>query len=403
MNRILFVDPIGGAAGDMLLAALIDAGAPLEQIRLAVDAVVPGRFTIGTEEVQRAGIRATALRLTPTTEQVALTPRSVTDLVDAVESGDLPERVKALSLRVLQRLGQAEASVHGGTPDGVGLYELGDDDTLVDVVGFAAALVAMDVKRVLLSALPLGAGGTVPGRSGHHEIPLPAPATLELLKGFPIRGAGPDETVTPTAAAILAALAQPADSLPDVTLEAVGYGAGTRDPADRPNVVRVLIGAAAGVGVRTRSLVVLEANLDDLTPELVADAASALFAAGALDVWTTPIHMKKGRLGVMLSALCELPAQAAVRTAFFEATSTFGVRAHTVLRSELERRTVAVEVAGGSVRVKVGMLGDRTVTATPEHDDVAELAHQLGRPVREVYAEAMAASAALRDQEAPRA
>jgi pyridinium-3,5-bisthiocarboxylic acid mononucleotide nickel chelatase len=186
-------------------------------------------------------------------------------------------------------------------------------------------------------------------------------------------------------------------------LDAVGYGAGTRDPRHRPNVVRVLLGETEQQhdqddqdGLRQRDLTVLEANLDDLTPELVADAAEALLAAGALDVWTSPVQMKKGRPAVLLAALCEPHREADLRRVFFESTSTFGVRAHDVRRAELERRTVAADLGDGTVRVKVGLLGAKVVTVMPEHDDVAALAARTGRPVRAVYEEAAAMALTLR-------
>jgi uncharacterized protein (DUF111 family) len=269
----------------------------------------------------------------------------------------------------------------------------------LDAVGFAAALHAGGIDRVLVSPIPLEAEGWLPPTDHHPGIPLPAPVTLELLKGFQTRTGGRGEVVTPTAAAILAALATPADGFPEMAIEATGYGAGTNDPDDRPNVVRVVIGSdvmtaadARNGNPMVRELVVLEANLDDLTPELVAEAAQALLANGALDAWTTAIAMKKGRPGVMLSALAEPDAEPRLRRVFFEATTTFGVRSHRVSRAELERKTVSVDIPDGSVRVKVGLLGGSVVSATPEHDDVVSVASRAGRPVRHVYEEAAAAA-----------
>ncbi|HKN50234.1 MAG TPA: LarC family nickel insertion protein, partial [Actinomycetota bacterium] len=216
------------------------------------------------------------------------------------------------------------------------------------------------------------------------------------------RAGGAGEIVTPTAAAILAALGASTDSFPEMTIGSIGYGAGTKDPPDRPNLMRVVVGSRAAQGAQARELVVMEANIDDLTPELMADAVQALFAAGALDAWTTPIQMKKGRPGILLSAIGEPGAEPRLRTTFFEATSTFGVRSHRVTRAELERRIATVELTDGSVRVKVGLLQGRVVTATPEHDDVAALAARAGRPVRRVYEEAAAAARALRYAESDR-
>jgi uncharacterized protein (TIGR00299 family) protein len=399
MGRWLYVDAIGGAAGDMLLAALLDAGAPEPAVRAAIDAVLPGRFRVGVDPVTRGGFRAALLRVEPDAE--ASTARTVVELIQEVERAPLTPAVKATARSILERLGQAEARVHGAGPTAPELHELGDDDTLVDVVGFASAADALGVERILVSTLPLGAGSPMPASGGHPEMPLPAPAVLELLSGFGIGPGGSEETVTPTAAAILATLGEPSEGVPSMRLEATGYGAGRRDPPDRPNVVRILLGTPADTersetsGLRHRRLVLLETNLDDLAPELVADAVDALFAAGALDAWTAPILMKKGRPAILLSALGEPVHEARIRRAFFESTSTFGVRRRSVQRAELERRSVAVPVDDGSVRVKVGLWEGRVVTATPEHDDVAELARRSGRSVRETYEEAMAAARQL--------
>jgi uncharacterized protein (TIGR00299 family) protein len=397
VNRTLYVDVVGGAAGDMLLAALLDAGVPEQPVWDAVEAVLPGRFACRLHTVHRAGIRASHLAV-ESPPMVPLERRTLNELLSAVDRAPLPSSVAATARDVIERLGGAEARVHGwsNSEDGAIEHAAGDDDTLLDVVGFAAAMHAASVDRVLVSPIPLESEGWLPPTADHPGIPLPAPATLELLRGFRTRPGGPGEVVTPTAAAILAALATPADGFPEMTVEAVGYGAGTNDPQERPNVVRVVIGsdpqADADDAPPVRDLMVLEANLDDLTPELVADAVQALLAAGALDVWTTPVTMKKGRSGVVLSALVEPDSEPRLRGVFFEATSTFGVRSHRVARSELERRTVGVDLPDGSVRVKVGLLGGRVVSATPEHDDVAAVAQRAGRPVRHVYEEAVAAA-----------
>lgn len=386
--RTLYIDVLGGAAGDMLLAALIDAGAPERQIFELVERVIPDQFRLRTEEVERAGLRARFLRI----ESLGSSePRSLRELLDLISGAPIAEGIRTRALAVIERLGDAEARVHGVPADEVHLDELGDPDTILDVIGVAAALDLFGVERILVSSIPLGD---------------PGPATLELLRGFRVRAAElPGETVTPTAAAIFAALGEPGE-LPELDLESTGHGAGSRDPAGGPNVVRVLIGSTAVASSSTeaieRGLVLLEANIDDLSPELVADAVQALFAAGALDAWTVPIAMKKGRLGVLLSALCEPAAEPRVLTAFFEATTTFGVRIQPIRRAELARRIANVTLGDGTVRVKIGLLGDRVMSATPEHDDVAALAGRSGRSVRDVYDEAAAAARSLKFEPAER-
>jgi pyridinium-3,5-bisthiocarboxylic acid mononucleotide nickel chelatase len=398
MSRILYVDVIGGAAGDMLLAALLDAGAPLEPVQAAIDAVLESRYHVGIDPVRRGGFAARLLRVEPEPESTA--DHALGDLLARLDTAVLSPRVGETARSILRRLAQAEARVHGLGEDELTLHAVGDDDTLLDVVGVAAALDALGADLVFVSSIPLQGGGTlVRGLRDHPDVPLPAPATLELLRGFAIRGEGSGETVTPTGAAILAAVGTPTSTFPSMQVDAIGYGAGTRDPEDRANVARVILGAVPAEqtgGPIERALVVLEANLDDLTPELVADAAQALLSAGALDVWTTPVQMKKGRPGVVLSALGEPQHQPRLREVFFETTSTLGVRASTVRRAELERRSVAVPLEDGTVRVKLGLLRGRVVSAMPEHDDVAELAARTGRSVRDVFDEAAAAARSLR-------
>jgi uncharacterized protein (TIGR00299 family) protein len=272
----------------------------------------------------------------------------------------------------------------------MGLDQLGEDDTLLDLVGITAALLDLGVGEIIVSPLPVG-GGTVESHSS--RIPLPAPATLELLKGFIVRGeAGPeqaDELVTPTAGAVLAALARSSARWPTMEVQAVGYGAGARDRPNIPNIVRAIVGRMEG-GIEPsvnldRSLRVIEANIDDLSPELVSDATQHLRDRGAVDVWITPILMKKGRPGVIIGALCPAENQEAVTQAFFEATSTFGIRWYRVERSVLARHTSTVRLSEYDVRIKTGMYNGRIVSVKPEHDDVAEVARRTSRSVRSTY------------------
>ena len=385
--RVLYVDVVGGAAGDMLLAALLDAGASPEDVADAVSAVLGRRVGCSTTEVRRRGLRALALSVPSDLSAERRRPR---ELLDAVERAALGDGVRARAAAVLERMFDAEAKVHGRALDELELEELGEEDTLFDVVGVAAALESLGVERIDVSALPM----PPPSNEGSHGSP--APVTLELLSGFALRasvaGAELRETVTPTAAAIVSALGRPAPEIPELVLERVGVGAGTRDPASVANVVRVLLGTTSPSHDGARRLLVLEANVDDLVPELVPDAIDALLAAGALDAWTAPIVMKHGRPAVAISALCERDALDDVRRTFFEATTTLGVRVHEVARPELDRRIVEIDLAEGGprIRVKIGVLDGRAVNAKPEHADVVEAARKLGRPVRSVHAQASA-------------
>ena len=394
--RVLYVDVVGGAAGDMLLAALFDAGASPDEVSAAVSAVLDHRIECSTTEVRRQGLRALALSVPGDLSTERRGPR---ELLDAVERAALDGGVRGRVTAVLERMLEAEAKVHGRAIDELELEELGEEDTLFDVVGVAAALESLGVERIDVSALPM----PPPSNEGPHGSP--APVTLELLLGFALRasvaGVELPETVTPTAAAIVSALGRPAPEIPELVLERVGVGAGTRDPASVANVVRVLLGTTSPTPDGARRLLVLEANVDDLVPELVPDAIDALLSAGALDAWTAPIVMKHGRPAVAISALCERDALDDVRRTFFEATTTLGVRVHEVGRPELERRIVEIDLfeGGPRIRVKIGVLDGRAVNAKPEHADVVEAARKLGRPVRSVHAQASALAYRLLEDE----
>jgi uncharacterized protein (TIGR00299 family) protein len=393
---VLYVDVVGGAAGDMLLAALLDAGASRDQVSDAVSAVLGRQVRCVTEEVRRRRLRALALTgpADPSSQR-----RRAIELLDAVERAGLEEGVRTRATSVLRRLVDAEAKVHGLEIADLELEELAEDDTLLDVVGVAAALVSLGVERIDVSAIPM------PPPSGDGTHGSPAPVTLELLSGFVLRpsvaGADLPETVTPTGAAILSALGRPAPELPELVLERVGVGAGSRDPTSVANVVRVLLGRRSRSEEAARRLLLLEANVDDLEPELVPDAIDALLAAGALDAWTAPIVMKRGRPAVAISALCERDTLDEVRRAFFEETTTLGVRVHEVSRPELDRRIVEIELAEGGprIRVKLGVLDGTTLNAKPEHADVVEAARKLGRPVRSVHAQAAALAYRLLEED----
>jgi pyridinium-3,5-bisthiocarboxylic acid mononucleotide nickel chelatase len=393
--RYVHVDVAGGAAGDMLLAAFLDAGASIEPIQDAVSAVLGRPIEIGTAEVLRGGLRALALRLPSGLEQVSA-DRSPLDLLAAVERAKVADGVRLRASAVLVHLGEAEARVHGVPLDRVRLEELGADDTLVDVVGISAALEALDVGTISVSSLPVAPAGSQGDHGSHGLRGSLAPVTLELLRGFTLRPSEAldlPEPVTPTAAAVFAALGEPADQVPGMRLDSVGTGAGTSDPSGVANVVRVLLGTpAVEPGGLERRLLVVESNVDDLSPELVPDAIEALRSAGALDAWSTPIVMKRGRPGLTVSALCAPGTLEEVRRAFFEATSTLGVRVTEVARRELERRIVEVDLADGGprIRVKVAFLDGRAISAKPEHADVVEAAGKLGRPVRAVHETASA-------------
>jgi hypothetical protein len=382
---ILYVDCIGGVAGDMLLGALLDAGATVD----GLDGLGVAGLRIETGKAEKHGIAATTVTVHGAPGQPH---RHWTSIRAQVDAAGFPERVTARAQAAFARLAHAEARIHDTTPERVHFHEVGAVDALGEVCGVALALESLGVERVVCSPLPAGRGFV---RADHGRLPLPAPATLKLLEGAPLYGVDTDlELVTPTGAALVSSLAESYGPLPRMTLAGTGYGAGTRDVEAFPNVVRAILGTETRAASAPVSLI--EANLDDLIPELAPDAAAACFAAGALDVWTAPVHMKRGRPGFILSALARPHDEEAVAEAILRQTSTLGVRIARYDRIELDRESWTVEVGGEPVRIKVGRLGGRVVNLAPEHADCERAARISGEPVKAVWARALAAAHEVR-------
>ncbi|HEX2058604.1 MAG TPA: nickel pincer cofactor biosynthesis protein LarC [Actinomycetota bacterium] len=382
--RALYLDCFSGAAGDMILGALLDAGASESAVREALGALPLHGYSVQLRDVTRASIRATKVDVVVTHEQPARGPREIETLL---RDAPLDANVRERALRTFDLLAAAEAKVHGIPSEQVHFHEVGAVDAIVDVVGCAAALESLAPERVLASPVATGRGWV---DAAHGPIPVPAPAVVELLKGVPVEERGTDELVTPTGAALLRAAVDDFGSLPPLTITAVGYGAGTRDTR-APNVVRVLVGETARAPAET-SLVQVEANVDDMAPELLPHALEALLAAGAVDAWITPVVMKKGRPAFVVSALVSPPDRDRVVDVFLRETTTFGVRIHEVAREVLDRSWIEVDVAGHTLRVKVGTRAGETVTAAPEFEDARRVAKATGMPLRDVYERALRAA-----------
>lgn len=381
----------------MLLAALVDAGAPLAEVQAAVDAVLPDTVRLSAQEVSRAGLRAA--RVVVEVTQPDQPSRTWADIRELVSEADLPPVTGARALEAFRVLAEAESRTHGIAPADVHFHEVGAWDSIADVVGTCAAVSLLDVDSVSASPVALGAGRTV---TAHGELPVPVPAVLELSKGWSVLAGGDGELATPTGMALLRSLATSCEPLPVVELEAVGVGAGGKDTPGRANVVRAVVGDLAQAGVvpvhphvrlggAGEELVVLEANVDDLDPRVWPEVLAAVMSAGAADAWLTPILMKKGRPAHTLSVLCRPGERDRIRDLVLSTTSTFGVREHAVGRVALHRDWRTVTVHGSSVRVKVSLAVDGTVRhATPEFEDAAAVARQAGMPVRQVLDDAAA-------------
>lgn len=381
-----WLDLAAGASGDMLLGALVDAGVPLDVPAEAVAALPVEPVRLVTEQVTRHGLGATRVHVQAPPSD---THRTWSDVRALLTGSALPPPVRDGALAVFERLAVAEGRVHRLHPDEVHFHEVGALDALADVVGVVACLEYLELDRLTASPVALGSGSA---RGAHGVVPIPGPAVLELLAGVPVHaGAVPAEMCTPTGAALLAARVDEWTSLPALRVERVGTGAGGRDPAELPNVVRLVLGEPAGAPAGP---VVLETNVDDLDPRLWPGVLDALLAAGASDAWLTPILMKKGRPAHTLSALCRADAVPAVQAAVFATTSTIGLRTVAVGKVELDRTSAAVDVLGGRVGVKVATSGDRVVNVSVEYDDVAALARDRDLPVKEMLRAATAAAAA---------
>jgi pyridinium-3,5-bisthiocarboxylic acid mononucleotide nickel chelatase len=381
---VAHIDPVSGASGDMLLGALLDAGAALDGVRDVIGALGLRGWSLTAETVVRGGIGAThAVVATEDTSVV----RTWTNVRELLAGAPLPEAVRGRALATFRRLAEAEGRIHRIAPERVHFHEVGALDAIVDVVGVCAALAQLGVDRVTCGPVPQGVGMT---RAAHGLLPIPAPAVLELLRGAPTFSTGlPVELCTPTGAALLAEWVDAWGDLPALVVGATGYGAGTRE-LERPNVVRVVLGEPVEHRSAATALV-LETTIDDLAGELVPPVLDALRAAGASDAWVRPVLMKKGRPGYEVVCIGPPAAGEALRRVLFRETTTLGVRGRFVDKWALDRSWVEVDVAGAAVRLKVGRLDGEVVNVAPEYEDCAAAARATGLPLKEVYARARSA------------
>jgi uncharacterized protein (TIGR00299 family) protein len=393
VKPILYLDCTAGAAGDMILAALVDAGAPLDYVRSQLDTLGLDGWDLRTETVTRAGIRGTRVHVEL---EGSSSDRNHGDIVQLLQAARLDDNVRELSLRAFDALATAEAHVHGTAKDDVHFHEVGALDSIVDTVGACAAFAALSPERVICSPVAVGSG-TVNTR--HGPMPVPVPAVTELLRGVPIVGRGEFETITPTGAALLMTLADSFGEMPAMTLQATGYGAGARDVA-YPNVVRALLGIASQVRSEDDALLA-ETNIDDMNPELVPYVIEMLLAAGAQDAWASPAVMKKGRLATTLSVLYDRDDEDRILDILYRETTTLGVRITPVRKNVLAREWVETEVEGHPIRVKIASRGGVVVTAAPEYEDAAAVARATGMPLKDVYARALASVELTRERNAP--
>jgi uncharacterized protein (TIGR00299 family) protein len=392
-SRTLWVDAGNGAAGDMLLAALLDAGADLAAVRAGLRGLRTEPLDVTVSQVRRHGLRAAHATVHAPPSTVT---RRLADITALVSGAGLVGEVRDFAAAVFERLARAEARVHGVDASEVTFHEVGALDSIADVVGCALALHSLDLlgsPTRVVSPIAVGSGSA---QTAHGILPVPAPATLELLieAAAPLRAHSAQmELCTPTGAALLTTLATSWGPAPDSVPRAVGVGAGRADPQGHPNVLRVIVGESAGApGWAIADMCRVDATIDDLDPRLWPDVLEALRGAGAADAWCTPALMRKGRPGHVLSALAESDRVDLVCRAVFEQTTTLGLRISPVQRRSLSRDEVNVEIGEAVISVKRGRLGDRIVNVQPEYEDVRAAAARTGRPVADVLAEARAAA-----------
>ena len=401
---MVYFDCFAGVSGDMIIGALIDLGVDLDALNQQLSSLGLGGYEISTRAVQRSSIAATKFDVK--IDQSTQPERTLAEISSIIAGSRLSDQCKARTTRVFERLAEAEARVHGTTPDKVHFHEVGAVDSIVDIAGAVIGFELLGVEQFCCSPLRVGSGMVT---SQHGRLPIPAPATTELLRGVPVyAGEIEGEFVTPTGAAIVATLCEVFGPMPQMNVCRVGYGAGSRDPEGFPNALRLMIGETiesrssidvisqvTGVGKAgsdgDETIVVIETTIDDMNPQVYGFVMDRAFALGALDVFMSPVQMKKDRPGVLLSVLSHTEKVEALIEMLLVQTTTLGVRYYEAKRRVLERLIEEVETAYGMVRIKVARHGGRTLHFQPEYDDCARLAVDTKTPLVDVQAAAIAA------------
>ncbi len=383
--KIAYFDCFAGISGDMTLGALIDAGADSDKLRQALSSLNISGYHIEINKIEKGHISATDVEVVLDEHQHH--HRHLGDIVQIIENAKLSDWVKKTSEKIFTRLAEAEATVHGSTPEDVHFHEVGAVDAIVDIVGSAVCLDLLGRPKVVSSPMPTFHGFAT---GAHGTFPLPAPATTELLKGIPWRPLGVEgELVTPTGAAIIAAIASSFGDIPLMAVKSIGYGSGKKE-REFPNLLRVMLGQTAEPASLTK-VTVIETNIDDLNPQFYDLVIDRLFTAGALDVFLTPLQMKKSRPGVLLSTISSPELADELIRIILSETSTLGVRVQQMDRICLDRRWEEVKTSYGPIRIKIGEMSGNVVNTSPEYEDCKKAAETHNVPVKLVYEEAIAA------------
>ncbi len=388
--RIAYFDCFSGVSGDMILGALIDAGADLHMLESELGKLNISGFTLKAEKTTRGGLSGTRFFVN---QDRSHAERHLTDIERIMDDSNLPDDIKSGAKSIFRELAEVEAKIHNTNPGDVHFHEIGGLDSIVDIVGSLIVMKMMDIETVYASKIPVGTGFV---ECNHGVLPLPAPATLELLKGIPVYASSSEkELVTPTGIAILKHVVQSFGTIPEMKIEHIGYGAGSRD-LKTPNLLRVWIGEA---GVKQEyekdDVILIETNIDDMNPEIVGYTMERLLERGALDAFMTPIFMKKNRPGTLLSILITPDKLDETIAIIFAETTSLGVRFQRLERRKLPRKLITVETLFGPVRVKISQIDTEKMILSPEYEDCRQIAARMSIPLRKVYGEAQAAAERL--------
>jgi uncharacterized protein (TIGR00299 family) protein len=379
--RLAYGDLIGGVSGDMFVAALLDLGLPLERLKSELKKIPTLKFELKASKRTVHSVRATQLRVVCAASEP---PRSWKDIRALIERSKLHPDIRKTGVEIFASLAKAEAQIHGVAVDKVHFHEIGATDSIVDIMAAAIGIRELEIDDLYFSRIPLGRGIT---RSLHGPLPIPGPATLELLKGLPVFGVDVDsETVTPTGAAILRTLGKSFGDQPNMIAEKIGYGTGHKEFFNRPNLFRLVLGAD-NPKWRQEEMLVIETNIDDMSPQFYDHVMDRLFSAGARDVFLTPVQMKKNRPAVTLTVICAPSQRASVANIVFQETSTIGIRSYPVSRMILKRESKTVKTRFGEVAVKIVEQPDGRKRAAPEYDDLKRIAAAKKIPLKQLFDE----------------
>ncbi len=391
--RIAYFDCFSGVSGDMILGALIDAGLDLTELEAELAGLKISGYRLKAEKTSRNGITGTKFTVEISEQHVE---RRYKDIVAVIEKSDLDGTVKASAMEIFRELAMVEAGIHGKDVGAVHFHEVGGVDSIIDVVGALVGMKKLGIEAVYSSRVHVGTGFV---ECQHGTIPVPAPATLALLKGIPVYCQGIEaELATPTGVAILKKVSENFGTMPPMMIERIGYGAGSRE-LPIPNLLRVSVGEAVEERYEQDEVTLIETNIDDVSPEIVAHTAEMLLKRGALDVFMTPIIMKKNRPGTILSVLTTPDRIDELLSIIFTEVATLGVRMHRLARKKLSREVIPVNTRYGDVPIKIGRVGDQIMSIAPEYESCARIAEKRGIPLKDVYDEAGRAARLNRNRE----